>query len=169
MLKNVERKKENVKKERTKMKQDKIDIKPVTIQDLMTEVKLVKQEIKKIKEDSSIDIDEQNIIEIVNLRDFPKPLTDSPITDIIITEPPNPPTDKDDTDINDSNNNKIDINHNRPNFLSLIDRVIFQKWYTEITLVIDKNFSLTEVALINSGDDMNCIQQGLIPLKYYEK
>ena len=98
------------------MKQDKIDIKPVTIQDLMTEVKLVKQEIKKIKEDSSIDIDEQNIAEIVNLRDFPKPLTDSPITDIIITEPPNPPTDKDDTDINDSNNNKIDINHNRPNF-----------------------------------------------------
>ena len=36
-------KKEKVKKERTKMKQDKIDIKPMTIQDLMTEVK---QEIK---------------------------------------------------------------------------------------------------------------------------
>ena len=53
--------------------------------------------------------------------------------------------------------------HNRQNFLSLIDRVIFQKWHTEITLVINKEFSLTEVALIDSGVDMNCIQEGLIP------
>ena len=69
------------------MKKDKIDIKSVTIQDIMTKVKLVKQEIKEIKEDNSTNIDEQNIAEIVNLRDFPKPLTDSPVTDIIITDP----------------------------------------------------------------------------------
>ena len=59
--------------------------------------------------------------------------------------------------------------HNRQNFLSLIDRVIFQKWHTEITLVINKEFSLIEIALIDSGANMNCIQEGLIPLKYYEK
>ena len=47
--------------------------------------------------------------------------------------------------------------NNRQNFLSLIDRVIFQKWHTEITLVINKELSLTEVALIDSGADMNCI------------
>ena len=35
-------KKEKDKKEKTKMKQDEIDIKPVTLQDLMTEVKMVK-------------------------------------------------------------------------------------------------------------------------------
>ena len=56
----------------------------------MTEVKLVKQQVKEIKEDNSIDIDEQNIAEMVNLRDFHKPLTDFLVTDI-----------------NDSNNNKI--------------------------------------------------------------
>ena len=49
--------------------------------------------------------------------------------------------------------------HNRHNFLSLIDRVIFQKWHTEITLVINKEFSLTEVALIDSSANMNCIQE----------
>ena len=59
--------------------------------------------------------------------------------------------------------------HNRQNFLSLIDRVIFQKWHTEITLIINKEFSLIEVALIDSGANMNCIQEGLITLKYYEK
>ena len=60
----------------------------------------------------------------------------------------------------------LDNDNNKQNFLSLIDRVIFQKWHTEITLVINKEFSLTEVALINLG---NCIQEGLIPSKYYEK
>ena len=53
--------------------------------------------------------------------------------------------------------------------MSIIDRVIFQKWHIEIILVINKEFSLTEIALIDSGADMNCIQEGLIPLKYYEK
>ena len=45
------RKKEKAKdkKEKTKMKQDRIDIKPVTLQDLMTEAKMGKQEIKDIK------------------------------------------------------------------------------------------------------------------------
>ena len=54
--------------------------------------------------------------------------------------------------------------------MSLFDRVIFQKWLTKITIVINKEFSLIEVTLINSGaDNMNCIQEKLIPLKYYER
>ena len=127
-------------KEKTKMKQDGTNIKPVTLQYLMTEAKIVKQE---IKEDNSTDIDEQNITEIINLKEFSNPMIDTPSLE------------KDAL--------------NRQNFLSLIDRVIFQKWYTEITLVINKEFSLTEIALINSSADMNYIQEGLIPLKYYEK
>ena len=63
----------------------------------------------------------------------------------------------------------LDNDNNKQNILSLINRVIFQKWHTEITLVINKEFSLTEIALIDSGAYMNCIQEGLIPLKYYEK
>ena len=59
--------------------------------------------------------------------------------------------------------------HNRQNFLSLIDKVIFEKWHTKITLVINKEFSLTEIALIDSGDNMNYIQERLIPSKYYGK
>ena len=129
-------KKEKVKKEKTKMKQDKTNIKPITKQDLMTEVKIIKQEIKEIKEDNSTDINEQNITKIINLKDFPKTLTDFPITDRSMTDPPDPPTDKDVTNIN-----------SRQNFLFLIDRVIFQKWHTKITLVINKEFSLTEIAL----------------------
>ena len=86
----------------------------------MTEAKIIKQE---IKEDNSINIDEQNIAEIVSLKYFPRPLIDSPIIGIIMTEPPDPPSDKEVTNINVSNNNEIDSN--RQNSLSLTDIVIF--------------------------------------------
>ena len=52
--------------------------------------------------------------------------------------------------------------------MSLIDRVIFKKWHTIVTLVINKESSLTEVALIDFEADMNCIQEELISLKYYK-
>ena len=108
---------------------------------------MVKQEIKDIKEDNSTEINEQNIVELINLKELSTPMIDlSSLED----------------DILDNDNNKQKI-------LSLIDRVIFQKWHIEITLIINKEFSLTEIALIDSGVDMNYIQEGLIPLKYYEK
>ena len=46
--------------------------------------------------------------------------------------------------------------------------MIFQKWHTEITLVVHKEFSLTVVTLVDSCADMNCILEGLIASKYYE-
>ena len=81
-----------------KKKQDEVEIKQVTLQDLMTEAKIVKQE---IKEENSTEIDEQNIAKIINLKEFSKPIIDPSLLE------------KDDG--------------NRQNFLSLIDRVIFQK------------------------------------------
>ena len=111
-------KEEKDKKEKTKKKQDRIDIKPVTLQDLMTEAKRIKQE---IKEDNSTDINELS-----------KLMTDKDI---------------------------LDNDNNKQNFFSLIDRVIFQKQHTEITLVINKAFSLIEIASIDSGANMNSIQE----------
>ena len=105
------------KRKNTKKKQDGIDIKPVTLQNLMIEAKIVKQEIKEINEGNSIEINKQNIAEIANLKYFPRPLIDYFITGIIMTEPPDPPTnkeipptDKEITEINVSNNNKVDSN-----------------------------------------------------------
>ena len=44
-----------------------------------------------------------------------------------------------------------------------------QIWYTKITLKINPDFQLTFITLINSGDDLNCIQEGLIPTVYFVK
>ena len=74
---------------------------------------MVKQE---IKEDNSTDIDEQNIAEIINLKEFTKPKIDPPLLEKDV----------------------LDNDNNRQNFLSLIDKVIFQKWHTKVNLVINK-------------------------------
>jgi hypothetical protein len=46
-------------------------------------------------------------------------------------------------------------------FINLIDRIIFQKWYVEVTLIINAEFQIITVALLNSGADINCIQKGI--------
>ena len=44
-----------------------------------------------------------------------------------------------------------------------------QRWYTKITLKINPNFQSTFIAWIDSGVDLNCIQDGLIPIVYFVK
>ena len=48
-------------------------VKPVALQDLMTKAKMVKEEIKEIKEENSTDINKRNIDEIINLKEFYNP------------------------------------------------------------------------------------------------
>ena len=54
-------------------------------------------------------------------------------------------------------------------FLSTIDKILFQKWYTKVKIVINKEYVFERVALLDTGADSNCIQEGLIPTKYYKK
>ena len=54
-------------------------------------------------------------------------------------------------------------------FINLIDRVIFQKWYTEVQIVVNKEYYFTIIALLDLGAYSNCIQEELILAKYYER
>ena len=45
---------------------------------------------------------------------------------------------------------ELDNDNTKQNFLSLNDRIIFQKWHTEITSVINKEFFLTKIASVDS-------------------
>ena len=49
------------------------------------------------------------------------------------------------------------------------EQIICKKLEIEIDLQKEREFSLTEIALVDSGADKNCIQEGLIPLKYNKK
>ncbi|GAV91460.1 hypothetical protein CFOL_v3_34855, partial [Cephalotus follicularis] len=54
-------------------------------------------------------------------------------------------------------------------FINLIERITYQKWYINITILIQDSFKLQTIVLIDSGAQMNCIQEGLIPTKFFEK
>ena len=47
--------------------------------------------------------------------------------------------------------------------------MIRQKWHIKIRIFIKLDFSKDIIALVDSGADINCIQEGLIPLGYFEK
>lgn len=54
-------------------------------------------------------------------------------------------------------------------YINVIDRVITHKWHIKITLVINKEFTLSTIAMVDSGADLNCITEGIIPSRYYSK
>ena len=43
------------------------------------------------------------------------------------------------------------------------------KWFTKVKIVLSHDYPFHVITMIDSGVDMNCIQEGLIPSKYFEK
>jgi hypothetical protein len=66
----------------------------------------------------------------------------------------------------ESSNNLIS---NNVKTISLINKVCPPKWYAKIHIVVAQYYTFDVIALIDSGIDLNCIQEGLIPSKYFEK
>jgi hypothetical protein len=124
---------------------------PTTGPDLKFEINNIKQEIKELKYNFKIS-NEQLVQEFITLQ------SEEQHTKKIIQ--------------NDKIKNHENTKHNsidKELFINLIDRIIFQKWYVEVTLIINAEFQITTIALLDSGADMNCIQEGIISTKYYEK
>ncbi|KAL4199650.1 hypothetical protein AMTRI_Chr03g145930 [Amborella trichopoda] len=53
--------------------------------------------------------------------------------------------------------------------VNLIDKIIIQKWFVQVKIIVAKNYSFETSALIDSGADLNCINEGLVPSKYFDK
>ncbi|KAL9685761.1 hypothetical protein QQ045_023213 [Rhodiola kirilowii] len=54
-------------------------------------------------------------------------------------------------------------------FLSTLEMFITKKWHINIALLIDNYYSKEFTALVDSGADLNVIQEGLIPTRYFHK
>ena len=78
----------------------------------------------------------------------------------------NPSNDED-----DSVNPTVDMEIGQPSqkFLDTISRINFQKRHSKVRIVISKDFEFEVIALIDSGADLNFIQEGIIPSKYFKK
>ena len=53
--------------------------------------------------------------------------------------------------------------------LSLVHKLIPPKWFTKVKIVVSPDYHFTVIIMIDSGVDMKCIQERLIPSKYFEK
>ncbi|CAL9029902.1 unnamed protein product [Prunus brigantina] len=120
--------------------------KEVSLHDLHSEVKLVKKEIVELKQLShKLQTENYDIRQVLNALLEKEPSESN--------SPPGSPVHKSDKDEQSVN---------------LIKQVNFRKWYSKFTIIV-KNFELNTVALFDSGADLNCIKEGLIPTQYYKK
>ena len=53
--------------------------------------------------------------------------------------------------------------------LNLFNKLLPPNWFTKAKIVVSHDYHFIVIALIDFGTDMNCIQKGLIPSKYFEK
>jgi hypothetical protein len=125
---------------------------PIISQDLKFEINNIKHKIKELKYNFKTSNKKlvQEIITLQSERQHTKKIIqDNKIKDHI----------QDDKIKNHDNtkHNSID----KELFINLKYRIMFQKWYVE--------FQITTIALLDSDADMNCIQNGIIPTKYYGK
>ena len=47
--------------------------------------------------------------------------------------------------------------------------MLHPKWFTEVKIIVSHDYHFTVMAMIDSGVDINCIQERFIPSKYFEK
>ena len=52
--------------------------------------------------------------------------------------------------------------------LNLVNKMIPPKWFTKVNIVDSYDYHFNVIAMIDFGADMNCIQEELIPSKYFE-
>jgi hypothetical protein len=53
--------------------------------------------------------------------------------------------------------------------ISLINKISPPRWYVKVHIVVTQDYAFDVITLIDSGTDLNCIQEGLIHSKYFEK
>ena len=53
--------------------------------------------------------------------------------------------------------------------LNLVNKVLPPKWFTKVKIVVSHGYHFTIITMIDSSVDMNYIQEGLIPSKYFKK
>jgi len=121
----------------------------ITLKDLQLEVNQIKSEIKILKEEN------QELKQDVNLFKIEQKLKSATSShDDSEAEPEPKPEDT--------------PPQFEENCLSLINRIHIRKWYSKVKIKI-QDFELSVVVLIDTGADLNCIQERLVPTKYYSK
>ena len=137
--------------------------KEVTIQDLQKEIKDNKIEMRNLKQELTILRVDHGLMDLrVKNLEFTSQQGNE---DRISLQ--NPSDDEVDETVNPTAG--MEPEPTKGSFLQTISRINFQKWHSKVKIVISKDFQFEVVAFIDSGTDLNCIQEGIIPSKYFQK
>jgi len=121
----------------------------ITLKDLQLEVNQIKSEIRILKEEN------QELKQDVNLLKIEHKLKSAACS-------PNDSEPESEHKLQDT------PPQFEENCISLINRIHIKKWYSKVRIKIH-DFELSVIVLIDTGADLNCIQEGLVPTKYYSK
>ena len=137
--------------------------KEVTINDLQKEIKETKSKVKSLEQEVTILRVDHNFLDqrLKHLENTSHQVNEEG------TSFQNPSDEEVDKTVNPTTDMVQEESSEK--FLETINRINFQKWHSKVRIVISRNFEFEVIALIDSGVDLNCIQEGIIPSKYFKK
>ncbi|KAH9704363.1 hypothetical protein KPL70_011429 [Citrus sinensis] len=118
------------------------------IQDLQKEIKEIKCEIRDLKEKQKSDSDTIQLL-------LQKQLQDN-------SDNESNPDDGDDI--------KVENIESVPNdFVFVLKQITTRKYLVKVTLIFSDDFAMDAIALFDTGADLNCIREDIIPKRFHEK
>ena len=135
----------------------------ITVQDLQKEIKDTKLEVRTLKQKLTILRVDHNLID-QRVKQLENTSHQGNKESTSLQNPSN-------EEVDEIVNPTVDMEQEPTNgsFLQTISRINFQKWHSKVRIVISTDFEFEVVALIDSGANLNCIQEGIIPCKYFRK
>ena len=137
--------------------------KEITIQDLQKEIKDTKSEVRNLRQELVILRVDHGLMDqrVKHLENTSHQGNEDKIS------LQNPSDEEDDETVNPTA--EMIQEESSEKFFETINKINFQKWHSKVRIVISKDFEFEVIALIDSGADLNCIQEGIIPSKYFKK
>jgi hypothetical protein len=138
--------------------------KVVTVSDLQCEISNIKNDIVELKKEINVlktnnKALEQEIVLTKLKSSFPECNSDNEDSKSVKSE-------------SSEYTNEVQSNDMFPNdfkVVNLLNKVFPPKWYTKVHIIVAKDYFFDVIALVDTGADLNCIQEGLVPSRYFEK
>ena len=138
---------------------NKLKPKKVNLEDLQFEVNQIKNEIQQLNTDNNkLENKKANLKDRVSILELNKKFELINNQDDSSSEDEKP----------ESSTQRLIKSDDEIRYCNIINKVIPVKWHTKVKIIIEK-YEIEVIVLVDTGADLNCIQEGLIPTKYFEK
>ena len=133
--------------------------KKVNLEDLQLQVNQIKNEIQQLKdENNKLESKNANLEDRVSILELNKKFELINNQDDSSSEDEKPET----------STQRLIKSNDEIRYCNIINKIIPIKWHTKVKIIIEK-YEIEVNVLVDTGADLNCIQEGLIPTKYFEK